>query len=341
MSFSIKGSSIVLLGLLAGMAGCDQRSSDATLKRAPTQASLQWATLTQGFVDEYFRAEPFFAAQSGKHEFDGQLPDFSADGIKREIAFLHDARAQLSAADPAALQPRERFDRDYLLAVVDGNLFWLEKARYPFSNPYWYLYKLDPDMYLSRNYAPLEARMKAYIKYARAIPKMVTNIRENLQGPLPKTFVELGVAEFGGFAAFYKNEVAAVFASVNDADLQKQLADVNQQAAQAMSNLKDHMVSLRRASTGGARHLRSGVSDLHARKINDLEAARGLDRKGRCELRLSCGRPGVVARFSRQVPLLRRPADSAAAQGDAGRAGQPTVIIIGSVLAGSQNRRSS
>jgi hypothetical protein len=100
-------------------------------------------------------------------------------------------------------------------------------------------------MYLTRNYAPLEVRMKAYIKYARAIPKMVTNIRENLQGPLPKTFVELGVAEFGGFAAFYKNEVAAVFAPVNDPDLQKQLADANQQAAQAMSNLKDHMVALR------------------------------------------------------------------------------------------------
>jgi hypothetical protein len=245
MSLSIKASSIVLLGLLAGIAGCSQRSPDAPLKRAPTQASLQWAKLAQGFIDEYFRAEPFFAAQSGKHEFDGQLPDYSAQGIKREIARLHDARARLSAADPAALQPRERFDRGYLLAVVDGELFWLEKARYPFSNPYWYLYKLDPDMYLTRNYAPLEVRMKAYIKYARAIPKMVTNIRENLQGPLPKTFVELGVAEFGGFAAFYKNEVAAVFAPVNDPDLQKQLADANQQAAQAMSNLKDHMVALR------------------------------------------------------------------------------------------------
>ena len=49
----------------------------------------------------------------------------------------------------------------------------MEKAKFPFSNPAWYIDKLDPDMYLNRNYAPLDVRMKAYIKYARGIPKMV------------------------------------------------------------------------------------------------------------------------------------------------------------------------
>jgi hypothetical protein len=177
MSLSIKVSSILFVALLIGMAGCNQGSSNTPAKRGPSQASIEWAKLTNGFVEEYFRAQPFFAAQAGKHDFDGQLPDVSAHGIKREIARLHDAREQLSAVDPATLQPIERFDREYLLSVVDGNLFWLEKARYPFRNPYWYLGNLDPDMYLTRNYAPLEARMKAYIKYARGIPKMVSNLK--------------------------------------------------------------------------------------------------------------------------------------------------------------------
>jgi len=218
------------------MAGCNQKSTNAPVKRAPTQASLEWAKLTKGLIEDYFRAQPFFAAQAGKHEFDGQLPDLSAHGIKREIACLHDAREQLSAVNPSTLQPIERFDREYLLAVVDGKLFCLGSARYPFSNPDWYLDNLDPDMYLTRNCAPLEARMKAYIKYARGIPKMASNIQKSLKGPLPKTYVELGIADFGGFADFYKKDVAAVFASVNDPDLQKQLNDANQQAAQAMTD---------------------------------------------------------------------------------------------------------
>ena len=95
-------------------------------------------------------------------------PDLSAHGIKREIARLHDQRDQITAVDPKALAPREQFDRNYLLAVVDRDLFWIEKTKFPFSNPGWYLGQIDPDMYLSRNYAPLEKRMKAYIRYARA-----------------------------------------------------------------------------------------------------------------------------------------------------------------------------
>jgi uncharacterized protein (DUF885 family) len=248
MSLSIKASSILLVALIS-MTGCNQGSSSGPVKRAPSQASLEWMKLTNGFLEDWFRAQPFFAARAGKHDFDGQLPDLSSHGIKREIARLHDAREHLSAVDPATLQPNERFDRECLLSVVDRNLFWLEKTRYPFSNPYWYLGNLDPNMYLTRNYAPLEARMKAYIKYARGIPKMASNIQENLKGPLPKTYLELGIAEFGGFADFYKKDVAPVFASVTDPDLQKQLNDANAQAAQAMSNLKDYLISLRKTAT--------------------------------------------------------------------------------------------
>jgi hypothetical protein len=114
----------------------------------------------------------------------------------------------------------------------------MEKAKFPFSNPNWYLDQIDPDVYLNRNYAPLEKRMKAYIKYARGIPKMVNDIKANLQSPLPKTYVELGIAQFGGLADFYSKNVKATFASVSDPDLQKQLSDADTAAAQAMDALK-------------------------------------------------------------------------------------------------------
>ncbi len=236
--------------LMLGLVACNQAPQSSTPANKPiSQSSRQWDTVANGFVEDYMRAQPFFAAQVGRHEFDGQLPDLSAHGIKREIARLHDARAQLAAVDPAPLEPRERFDREYLLAVVDKDLFWLEKAQYGSTNPYFYLGNIDPDMYLSRNYAPLDKRMKAYIKYAQGIPKMVTDIQANLQGPLPKTYVELGIADFGGFADFYAKDVAPVFASVNDPELQKQLADADKNAATAMTNLKDYLIGLRKTAT--------------------------------------------------------------------------------------------
>src|SRR5258708_4492592 len=250
MSLSVRMSAVTAGLLLVGMTGCNQSPQTAApAKKPPTQASLQWANITNGFIEDYLRAPPFFAALAGRHDFDGQLPDLSSDGLKREIARLHDARAQIGAGDPAPLEPRERFDREYLLSVINKNLFWLEKARFPFTNPYWYLANLDPDLYVSRNYAPPEVRLKAYIKYAHGIPKMVTDIQANLQGPLPKTYVEFGIADFGGFADFYTKNAAAAFASVTNPDLQKQLTDANTNAANAMGNLKNYLIGLRKTAT--------------------------------------------------------------------------------------------
>src|SRR5882724_6414672 len=224
--------------LLLGLAGCNKAPPSSGAPKCPSLASQEWNKLTASFIQSYFNAQPSFAAQSGRHEFDGQLPDVSNHGIRREIARLHDLHNQVAAVDPKTLEPRERFDREYLLAVVDKDLFWMEKAKFPFSNPSWYLDQIDPDMYLNRNYASLEVRMKAYIKYARGIPKLANDIRANLQSPLPKTYVELGIAQFGGLADFYSKKVTPIFASVSDPDLQKQLGEADTAAAQAMDALK-------------------------------------------------------------------------------------------------------
>jgi hypothetical protein len=268
MSLSLRLRAAVSGVLLLGLVACNQApQSSAPAKKPTSQASQQWAVIANGFIEDYMRAQPFFAAQAGRHEFDGQLPDLSAHGIKREIARLHDARVQLSGVDPAPLEPRERFDRDYLLSVVDKDLFWLEKAQFGSTNPAFYLGNIDPDMYLSRNYEPLDKRMKAYIKYAQAIPKMVTDIQANLQGPLPKTYVELGIADFGGFADFYAKNVAPAFASVTDPDLQKQLDDADKNAATAMTNLKNYLIGLRKTATD---KFPLG-KDLFAQMVKDTE----------------------------------------------------------------------
>jgi hypothetical protein len=239
----------VLCVLLLVVTACNQSTPPPPKPKSPSPASVAWLKLSGASIQDYMQARPFFAVQAGRHEFDGQLPDLSAHGIKREVARLHDQRDQISAVDPNTLEPRERFDRAYLLAVLDKDLFWIEKTQFPFSNPGWYLPQLDPDVYLSRNYAPLDVRMKAYIKYARGIPRMATAIKENLKSPLPKTYVELGIAEFGGLAEFYTKNVSAVFASVTDPDLQKQLSDADANAAAAMTTLKDYLVAERKNAT--------------------------------------------------------------------------------------------
>jgi hypothetical protein len=234
------------VGFLALLNGCGQAPPPPTAMPPKSAASEAWKKTADGFMEDYLHADPFFAAQAGRHEFDGQLRDMSAHGLRRQAAMLHDAQNTISGVDPKTLQPREQFDREYLLSVIAKDLFWLEKTKFPYTNPNWYMQDLDPDMYLSREYAPLDMRMKAYIKYARGIPKMAKDIQENLKSPLPKSYVELGIAQFGGLADFFAKMVTPVFASVSDADLQKQLAEVDTNASNAMANLKQYLIGERK-----------------------------------------------------------------------------------------------
>src|SRR5580704_3061258 len=160
----------------------------------PAAAPDRWPEFAARFIEEYFKAHPFFAVQAGRHEFDGQMDDVSAAGIAAEVARLQRLRAEAEGFDSAVLTPDERFEREYLLTVIDGDLFGLERARFPFTNPAWYIDRLDPDVYLNRDYAPLPKRMQGYIGYARAIPKIAADIRANLHTPLAPTFIERGIS---------------------------------------------------------------------------------------------------------------------------------------------------
>jgi hypothetical protein len=253
MTLKMVGVRSVLIALLATAAACSRQPAPVVAPPAPdphaaTQAA--WSAYTARFIEDYFKANPFAAVQQGRHEFDGQMTDLSATGIAKEIERLKKTRAEAAAFDLTALTPGQAFEQQYLLSIVDRELFWIDRARSPFTNPAWYIDQIDPDVYLSRDYAPLEKRLKAYIAYARAIPQIAADVRANLRTPLPKTLLERGIAGFGGYAEFYRKDVAKVFAPVQDPAAQQDLAAADDSAAKAMDDLKSWLVSERKNATG-------------------------------------------------------------------------------------------
>jgi hypothetical protein len=245
---------ILLVALsTAGLIACERKAPlTAPAQSAQSTAAATdtaWQPFVDSFIEDYFKAQPGFAVQAGRHEFDGQLPDWSKAGIEKEIARLHGWRDKAVAFEDSSLTPEQRFQREYLLNAIDIDLFWQERAAFPFKNPAWYIGQIDPQVYLGREYAPLEKRMAAYIGYARAIPQVAANVRANLRTPLPKSFVERGIAGFGGFAEFYRNDVPKVFAAVQDAELQKQFEEANAAAAKAMGELKTWFESQQKTAT--------------------------------------------------------------------------------------------
>jgi hypothetical protein len=209
-----------------------------------------WQDFVAHFIEEYLAAQPSVGVALGRHEFDGQLPDWSQDGIARHIDRLVRARDAALAYTDTVLSTDERFQRAYFVSRMNNELFWLRDARAPFVNPaYYFDAGLDPNSYVSMPYAPLEVRMRAFIEYARKIPNAIAQIRGNLAQPLPRTFIDYATLGFSGFAQFYRTQVPQVFAAVSSPELQEQLHAAIEPAAQAMLEIANMLESERPEAT--------------------------------------------------------------------------------------------
>jgi Bacterial protein of unknown function (DUF885) len=243
---------VALLSLALSACGSSSAPAPTPTAANPPAAATpdRWPEFAARFIEGYLRANPYFAVQAGRHEFDGQMSDWSAGGISAEVARLHAMRTEAASFDTATLTEAERLEREIVLTVTDGSLFWLERTQSPFTNPAWYLEQLDPEVYLNRDYAPLATRMRGYIGYLRAIPKLAADVRANLRTPLPPSFAQRGIDDFGGYVDFFRHDGPKVFAGVTDSAAQHELAEASAAAATAMARLKAWFEGERRHATG-------------------------------------------------------------------------------------------
>lgn len=232
------------------LTGC---SREPEVKPADTGAAAKadagWPGFVDSFIEGRFKADPYFAVQAGRHDFDGQMPSWSRAAIDADIAELRKFQTDLANFDPAALTSSQRFEHEYLKWVADAQLFWLGSAESPYRNPAWYLDKLDPSMYLTREYAPLPKRLEGFLGYARAVPGLAADIRANLRTPLPKAFIERGAAGFAGYATFFRGDMPGIFAQLTDDKQKRELVEATAAAASAMDALAAWLESQRATAT--------------------------------------------------------------------------------------------
>ena len=260
------------------MAACS-----AQPESAPAAATPHWSDIRQQLVEDYLKAHPAFAVVQGRHEYDGVLPDWSAEGIAAEIRRLHAAKDRALSVSDASLDSAARFERDLFAQRMDRDLYWLETAQAPFANPAfyldWILDGLDPSPYLTRTYAPLDVRMRAYTTYAKSVQRAAAQIRANMRTPLSLPLVERGISAFKGFADFFKKDVPAIFASVQDPSAQAALKEANDGAAQAIADLASWLESQRGSASAsfalGAEKFAKMLYDTErvATPLAELEAA--------------------------------------------------------------------
>src|ERR1700716_3419972 len=99
MTFKFAGVRSLLVAVIATAAACSRQTAPVAPPAPDPHAAAQsaWTDYAARFIEDYLKSHPFFAVQSGRHEFDGQMTDLSAAGIAKDVEQLQKARAEAAA----------------------------------------------------------------------------------------------------------------------------------------------------------------------------------------------------------------------------------------------------
>ena len=210
--------SAALIGVLASvilLAGCNRQEEQAPPTADPSALiQKEWETFRDAYIEEFFRAHPTFAVRSGRHEYDGKLPDWSAAGIAAEIERLHEARDAATrlrrgldrrAALRARLPRRAHRSRSLLAgnhgrALPQSDLLFRLEARRPRSQ----------HLSLARIRAVRAAHARAArLRCARCRASRARSGR-TCACRCRRATSSAAIAGFGGFADFYEKDLPQV-----------------------------------------------------------------------------------------------------------------------------------
>ncbi len=161
---------------------------------------------------------------------------------------------------------------------------------------------LTPDPYLTKPYAPADQRLRDFTAWLEQVPVATSQIRSNLRTPMPRTWIDQGVASFGGMVGFLRDDAPAAFADVKDPALQKAYAEATQKAVAALKELSDWLTAQRSTQTEDY----AIGAELFAAMLKRTE---GVDVSARAAARSRTGRPRAQPRgYSMRPARSSRPA---------------------------------
>jgi uncharacterized protein (DUF885 family) len=238
------------MALVLAAGGCRFSSTPENGAAEAAVAQGDWPQFVNNFIEASFKANPGFGVVQGRHEFDGQIADLSPQAINAEVDRLKKAIADAEGFSDDKLTPEERYQRDYLVGVAKGQLFWIDPtgADQLHHNPAAYLGFVDPSVYITVPYAPKEQRLKAYIKFLQNIPRAAEQMRANVQAPMATSFVDYAKSAFGGFVTYYPGDGMAAWKGVGTAEDQQALKTATDNAVKAMQETVAWVESQRAAS---------------------------------------------------------------------------------------------
>ena len=103
-------------------------------------------------------------------------------------------------------------------------------------DPMVYARAADVNIYIKRNFAPLEDRVHSIVAIESQVPNILIAARTNLDPVLPKPYVELAIQIAKGSADFLRKNLVEAVADLRDERIRTEFLEANRKAAAALTD---------------------------------------------------------------------------------------------------------
>jgi len=196
----------------------------------------EYEAVAEEYIKGYLGAHPLEGTALGLHEYDGKITDYSRLALDAELSRLRRFDDRLSKFDPGKLSSRQSIDLRIIQAAVKKDLFEMQDMSVFERNPMVYARAADVNVYIKRNFAPLEDRVRSLVAIESQIPNILIAARTNLSDVVPKPYVELAIQIAKGSADFLKKDLVAAIGNLKDEQLRGAFHEANRKAANALND---------------------------------------------------------------------------------------------------------
>jgi len=199
-------------------------------------ADAEYEAVADEYIKGYLAVRPLEGTALGLHEYDGKIFDHTRLALDAELSRLRRFDDRLAKFEPTKLSPRQSIDLRILQAAVKKELFEMQDMATFERNPMVYTRAADLNVYVQRNFAPLEDRVRSLTAIESQIPNILIAARTNLDEVLPKPYVELAIEMAKGASDFLKKSLPPAVAGVKDEQVRIAFENANRKAAHAVND---------------------------------------------------------------------------------------------------------
>ena len=210
------------------IAGCSGRSP--ARRSATSDADAAFTRVADEYLAGYLAWRPQTGTALGFHEYDGKVTDFSKASLDAELARLKTFEQRLGQLNTNRLSRQASYDYRILRSAMQREIFGFEQMQSYSQNPMTYAVALDVNIYIKRNFAPLEDRVRSIIAILNQAPQIISAAKANLAESLPRPQVETAIEEADGAADFLGKDLVAALKDVPNETLMAAFNDSNTKA---------------------------------------------------------------------------------------------------------------